>query len=475
MVSISSGMSDVKEGGDEVGKSGGECNNVLPDRLPVPTEYITNISDLANKNIDLNDQLKNNTDGFQFQKTRKRQTITQTNGHILNDTMQNKNFKKAKTAASNVISKQFLDITNKFSPLQTMEEEFNENCPPITEEELVKPKPIFVMTNKVKELLKVLDSVAKGQYTYRLDGDNLIKVLPNTTKIYTILTRSLEKNNVSFHTFQLTKNRSYRVVLKGMHHDVCLNELKEEIEQLKHKVIRIHNVKNRITKQPLNMFFVDLEQGVNNKEIFDIQYLLHAKISFEAPHTKKDVVQCQRCQRYGHSKTYCRHPYRCVKCGQDHPTSSCHKADRSDPAKCVLCDGAHPANYKGCQVYREIKMKKYPSNATPTSSTFVRSPIPPKFTTHNVSTRDPRINYPGRTYANIVKNQTYSSTEQSSHTSHSPSPHSSPHTHSKDTVSESSYTKLENLLIKQAECQARLSEDIRTMLNLLTILISKLG
>lgn len=60
-----------------------------------------------------------------------------------------------------------------------------------------------------------------------------------------------------------------------------------------------------------------------------------------------------RCQAYGHSKTYCSKPYKCVKCGGQHDTKSCKKP-RNTPAKCALCEQDHPANYKGCTVYREL-------------------------------------------------------------------------------------------------------------------------
>lgn len=45
--------------------------------------------------------------------------------------------------------------------------------------------------------------------------------------------------------------------------------------------------------------------------------------------------------------------YNCVKCGGPHDTQSCKKTKQT-PAKCVLCEGAHPANYKGCTVYRDL-------------------------------------------------------------------------------------------------------------------------
>jgi hypothetical protein len=48
--------------------------------------------------------------------------------------------------------------------------------------------------------------------------------------------------------------------------------------------------------------------------------------------------------------TYCAKPYACVKCGGNHNTTTCTKPSDT-PAKCALCEGNHPASYKGCEVY----------------------------------------------------------------------------------------------------------------------------
>jgi len=85
---------------------------------------------------------------------------------------------------------------------------------------------------------------------------------------------------------------------------------------------------------------------------------MNARIKFEPPYKKKDLVQCHRCQRYNHSRRYCNRSPRCVKCGDDHLTETCTK-DKRTPAKCALCDDAHPANYKGCRVYRELVSRTY--------------------------------------------------------------------------------------------------------------------
>ena len=65
-----------------------------------------------------------------------------------------------------------------------------------------------------------------------------------------------------------------------------------------------------------------------------------------------------RRQLYGHTKSYCNRPYVCVKCGGQHSTDSCKKS-KTSPAKCALCGGGHPANYKGCDYYQKQYQAKY--------------------------------------------------------------------------------------------------------------------
>lgn len=221
-----------------------------------------------------------------------------------------------------------------------------------------KPPPIFIPdVGNVQTMIRTFESVvSKDDFSYKCVNNNSVKILPKSADIYRRLVHKLEEANVSFHYYQLKQERAYRVVLKNMHYSVDTAELKAALGQLGHTVRNITNVIQSSTKKPLSMFFVDLEPSPNNKDIYNVQYLLHAKVTFEPPYKKKEIVQCKRCQQYGHTKSYCRHPFRCVKCGKDHDTSACDK-DGSTPAVCVLCGGAHPANYKGCTVYKSIQSR----------------------------------------------------------------------------------------------------------------------
>ncbi|PNF32300.1 hypothetical protein B7P43_G16327 [Cryptotermes secundus] len=102
------------------------------------------------------------------------------------------------------------------------------------------------------------------------------------------------------------------------------------------------------------MHFVDLEPKENNKTIYNIDFICSTIITVEAPRKKNITAQCTRCQNYGHTKTYCTRPFMCVKCGGDHNTTMCRKSPNT-PATCGLCGGAHPANYKGCDIYLKLQ------------------------------------------------------------------------------------------------------------------------
>ena len=64
------------------------------------------------------------------------------------------------------------------------------------------------------------------------------------------------------------------------------------------------------------MFFIDLKQGNNNKDIYiyiyTIKHLLHSTVIFEAPRRNSEIPQCICCQGYGHTKNFCYKNPRCV-------------------------------------------------------------------------------------------------------------------------------------------------------------------
>ncbi|PNF24647.1 hypothetical protein B7P43_G18252 [Cryptotermes secundus] len=233
-------------------------------------------------------------------------------------------------------------------------------------------------------------------------ANNIIKINCNSPETYRKMINFMRENNIIFHSYQPRDERAYKIVIKHLHHTVELKDITEELAELGHKVRNIINAKHRQTKEPLNLFFVDLEPANNNKEVYKIRSLQNKIIEIEPPNKSKHIIQCTRCQLYGHSKTYCNRPYLCVKCGGHHNSTACKKS-RDTPAKCGLCGGLHPANYKGCEYYHNLtknrkatqKMQIPNDNYTTAPDPHPVAPLP-----NTLPILPPRVN---RSYADVTR------------------------------------------------------------------------
>jgi hypothetical protein len=82
-------------------------------------------------------------------------------------------------------------------------------------------------------------------------GRQHYKINFNTPEIYRKLVVFLKENNRIRHTYQLKKERAYRVVIKYLHHSVSTKEIENQLTQMGHKVRNVINERHRVTKQPL--------------------------------------------------------------------------------------------------------------------------------------------------------------------------------------------------------------------------------
>lgn len=252
--------------------------------------------------------------------------------------------------------------SNRFLSLDTNEGENETEDNTANEVAVPKPPPIFIpnvedVTKMVKNLSKIVPS---SDYNYKCLRNNEIRLVVNKIESYRKVINHLDAIKINYHTYQLKQERAFRVVVKGIHHSTPVSDFKAHMITKGHQVRSVRNIVSRITKTPLPMFFVDLDPSPNNHSIFDIRSYENAIIEIEAPRKFDDIVQCHRCQQFGHTKSYCRKPFKCVKCGLGHATTECSKA-RDSPPQCVHCLGNHTASYRGCSVYQNISHKRFRS------------------------------------------------------------------------------------------------------------------
>jgi hypothetical protein len=76
------------------------------------------------------------------------------------------------------------------------------------------------------------------------------------------------------------------------------------------------------------------------------------------------VIQCIRCNQFGHTMRVCRNRTTCGACAGDHHTRDCQRDGTA--RKCALCKGSHPAWAKNCMVrLREVERADIALRTTP--------------------------------------------------------------------------------------------------------------
>ena len=66
-----------------------------------------------------------------------------------------------------------------------------------------------------------------------------------------------QKRDTNFQTYRLKKNRSYKVVLRGMHSQIDINEVTDALKKFNHKLRQLNIITKYDTKQPLHLLFIE--------------------------------------------------------------------------------------------------------------------------------------------------------------------------------------------------------------------------
>lgn len=309
-------------------------------------------------------------------------------------------------------SKQLFISSNRFAPiaLDDNTEPNIQNQTPITNssteqgKKISLPPPIIVRGIKdfVSVRAELIDIVGNENFSVKATI-NTLKIQPSNPDAYRAIIHFLKDAEAEFHTYQMKEDKAFRIVLRNLHPTTTPIEIKMALEEIGFYARSVTNVLSKSTKIKLPIFFVDLEPAEINQNIFEINNLLNTKVKIEEPYKRRVIIQCQNCQEYGHSKAYCSYPPRCVRCAAQHHTSTCIKP-RDLPAKCALCNGDHPANYRGCEIHKKLQKLRLPNSRIqqlPTIKMQTNQHI--QATALPVETHQPLPQQ--RSYANVTANQ----------------------------------------------------------------------
>lgn len=284
-----------------------------------------------------------------------------------------------------------------------------------------------------------------------------VTVIPENSDTYRKIIKLLREKKYFFYTYQLSEEKLFRVVLRNLHPSTDVKEIQSEIESKGFNVKAVTNVIHPKTKLQLPMHFIDLFPSSRNDDIFLINALLYTRVVVEELKTNKHMIQCKRCQLYGHSQNYCNLPFRCIKCGKKHNSNACTKEDSVKPV-CALCQGDHPANYRGCLEYKRIIQERK-------DRLYKRSTIKYNPENHNF----PPITIPNSVSANAwIKDQNLNSRE-TTHNITSNSVNNSP-----DNTGDNYFVLMQQFSTQMVGAMDKLMNDFKLLITPLLSILTKL-
>lgn len=319
------------------------------------------------------------------QKTIKENNTTQENP-TLNKTSQDKEIQKKTTTNKEIFYNRMISEQNKIEQActsknnnQTNEQEVKKDrAPPITM--IHKEHYNSLITVIKKENINIIQIKNKS---------NGLEILPSTSEDHRKLTKIFDYYKEEYFTFPLKEEKHLKIVIRGIPECIPIEEIKYELTEMKFEILSISRMNKKIDNQkiPMPLIFAELPLTTDSKQIFNITHINYLKIIVEPLRIKKtDIIQCHHCQGYGHTQTKCHLIPKCIKCLENHIWKDCPKLKTEEP-RCTNCEGTHPANYKGCPIYKQLKenlIRKQNNNR------FIKNPafINQNFSYANITNRN---------------------------------------------------------------------------------------
>lgn len=250
-----------------------------------------------------------------------------------------------------------VEFKNKFGTLNPNENTDNKD----KQSKPLKPPPLFIygIENKYT-FTRTLKATCQIEPLCNHNKERIL-IQTQTKADYDKIVAFCTHQKVQYASELPKRERPLKAVIRKLPNDTLTTDIKQDLIDLGFPVTEVTQMSGRdkITKEKVlyPLFLITYPRTVDTKELFALQYLLSYRISVEA-YKPAEYLQCFQCQRLGHSQQTCWSKPRCLKCAELHLTKDCPKKTRTDPAKCANCGGSHPANYRGCIIFKTEKAKR---------------------------------------------------------------------------------------------------------------------
>lgn len=193
-----------------------------------------------------------------------------------------------------------------------------------------------------------------------------VQLEPKTEDDYRNLYKALQESNKQFHAYELKSEKKLKVVLRGVLTQITEEDIKKDLTKQGYPVTKVTRMKGQ-KGFPIPLVLVEIDKAY--KAIFTkLEFCCGLSVQVESLRIKTEIIQCHRCQMFGHAQRNCHAEFKCMKCGDGHMSSECLKSRTTSP-KCANCGGDHLSSY--------IKCMKNPNNPEVSKKKkFKEAPLP---------------------------------------------------------------------------------------------------
>lgn len=247
--------------------------------------------------------------------------------------------------------------------------------------------PISIINKGTRQTRELLNLANIPQTSYHMKAvKSGTQLMVKGESCFTAAIQALKESNTEYFTYTPSSKQPVRIIISGL----SLYPLPELMDELVANGVRPLDLKIFSQKKGgpeddvLYLLYFE-KNSVKLSELQRVKTLFNVVVYWRFFSRRAvDVVQCHRCQKFGHSHRNCNIAPLCVKCGEKHLTADCRlpkKAalrdgnDTRERIRCANCSGNHTANFHGCPSRKDYikKMESIRQRARAKPSPFSRS------------------------------------------------------------------------------------------------------
>ena len=202
-----------------------------------------------------------------------------------------------------------------------------------------------------------------GQVTFEYAASGL-KIRTSNAADHQSVVRYLDGRGVEFYTFDPNPGQMVKYILRGLPPSTECEEIMAGLREKGVEVSHARQIKRNILEDGvrvvtlLPMWVITIPKKPENiNNLKHLTGILNFVIRIQDYKSSDRIMQCFRCQNFGHKAEFCHIKDRCVKCAGQHNTRACNK-DAAHPVRCANCGGQHSANYQGCPEAQKFKERR---------------------------------------------------------------------------------------------------------------------